>query len=181
MCAGELARGKRGEPDGHVVIIELRAQELEDALSKCLSCKACTTECPSNVNLALLKAELAYARHERDGLPLRVRMLGDEDTLGRLGCLLPSLAHATLDFPPLRLLLEKTLGLSAKRTLPHYAKKRFDRCFARHERRSNGKRRGQVILWDDTFVRNHEPQIGVAAVSVLEALGFEELLADALA
>ena len=47
----------------------LRAQELEDALSNCLSCKACTTECPSNVNLALLKAELIHARYARDGLP----------------------------------------------------------------------------------------------------------------
>ena len=112
----------------------LRAQELEEALSNCLSCKACTTECPSNVNLALLKAELIHARHERDGLPLRVRMLSAIDLLGRLGCAMPKLANAALDFPPLRAVMEKTLGLSAKRTLPHYAQERFDRWFVRRQR-----------------------------------------------
>jgi Fe-S oxidoreductase len=157
----------------------LRAQELEDALSNCLSCKACTTECPSNVNLALLKAELIHARHERDGLPLRVRVLSAVDLLGRVGCALPALANAALDFPPLRALIEKMLGLSAKRALPRYAEERFDNWFVRHKTRSNGKSRGKIVLWDDTFIRYHEPHIGIAAVTVLEALGFKvELLTN---
>ena len=158
-------REKGGDP--------LRAQILEDALSNCLSCKACTTECPSNVNLALLKAELMYARYERDGLPLQVRMLSAVDLLGRLGCAWPALANAALEFPPLRMLLEKTLGFSARRSLPQYATERFDRWFVRQKQSRNGSGRGRVILWDDTFVRYHEPQIGIAAVAVLEALGFQ--------
>src|SRR5439155_1093143 len=52
----------------------LHSAELEAALSNCLSCKGCTPECPSNVNLALLKAELMHARYQRDGLPLRERL-----------------------------------------------------------------------------------------------------------
>src|SRR5437762_1597851 len=59
----------------------LRSAELDAALSNCLSCKGCTPECPSNVNLALLKAELMYARHRRDGLPLRERLFSDIDLL----------------------------------------------------------------------------------------------------
>jgi len=153
----------------------LRSEELEDALSNCLSCKACTTECPSNVNLALLKAELIHARYQRDGLPLRVRMMSDVDSLGRLGCLFPGLANAAFDFGPLRFVMEKTLGISARRTLPHYASERFDKWFARHKRDSRGAR-GRIMLWDDTFVRYHEPHIGRAAVAVLEALGFELVL-----
>ncbi|MDQ3118393.1 MAG: FAD-binding protein, partial [Verrucomicrobiota bacterium] len=155
--------------DGHD---PLRAYELEEALSNCLSCKACTTECPSNVNLALLKAELLYARHRRDGLPLRERLLSKVDLLGRLGTLTPRLANAALEFAPLRLLMSKTLGLSAERPLPPYATQRFDRWFARRPKK-NGSTRGRVTLWDDTFVRYHEPHIGIAAVAVLEALGFE--------
>jgi Fe-S oxidoreductase len=187
----------------------LQSAELDAALSNCLSCKGCTPECPSNVNLALLKAELTYARHRRDGLPLRERIFSNIDFLGRLGCLTPSLANATLGFGPLRVLMEKALGVSAKRSLPPYASERFDRWFEKHsaaavyERRANnatvadrryksdvrtpqsasrtdssrGERgvptKGKVILWDDTFVRYHEPHIGVAAVKVLEALGFE--------
>jgi Fe-S oxidoreductase len=138
------------------------------------------------VNLALLKAEMLYARHQRDGLPLRERIFSSVDSLGRLGCAMPSLANSSLNFRPLRALMEKALGLSARRSLPHYAKERFDKWFARHRSgahpppshygatsRAPLQKRGKVILWDDTFVRYHEPHIGIAAVKVLEALGFE--------
>jgi Fe-S oxidoreductase len=155
-----------------------------------LSCKGCTPECPSNVNLALLKAEMLYARWNRDGLPLREKFFSNVDLFGRIGCALPWLANAIVDLAPVRGLMETTLGISSKRSLPHYARKRFDSWFAKHssvaaisDRRTNesavGDRRyrGKVILWDDTFVRYHEPNIGIAAVKVLEALGFEvELL-----
>src|SRR5437763_6635129 len=83
--------------------------------------------------------------------------------------------------------MEKTLGLSARRSLPQYASERFDKWFVKHAVaggadpgaavNARGYNRGPVILWDDTFVRYHEPHIGMAAVKVLEALGFEVALA----
>jgi FAD/FMN-containing dehydrogenase/Fe-S oxidoreductase len=163
----------------------LQSAELDAALTNCLSCKGCTPECPSNVNLALLKAEMLYARHKRDGLPLRERFFSNVDLLGRIGCTMPGLANAIVDFDPMREFMEKTLGISAKRSLPHYTQKRFDRWFAKAGSARRADRtpqrgvpvRGKVILWDDTFVRYHEPNIGIAAVRVLHALGFEvELL-----
>jgi FAD/FMN-containing dehydrogenase/Fe-S oxidoreductase len=165
----------------------LKSEELDAALSNCLSCKGCTPECPSNVNLALLKVEMLYARWQRDGLPLRERVLSKVDLLGKIGCTMPALANAILDFKPLRALMETALGISAKRSLPHYARHRFDKWFGKHC--SGGLRppknavagvadpeRPAAILWDDTFVRYHEPHIGIAAVQVLEALGFEVAL-----
>jgi Fe-S oxidoreductase len=162
----------------------LKSAELDAVLSNCLSCKGCTPECPSNVNLALLKAEMLHARWRRDGLPLRERILSNVDLLGKLGCLTPKLTNRLLDSKPLRVAMEKTIGISARRSLPHYAKERFDKWFNRHCRASVSdaeafhrnalqKPRGPIILWDDTFVRYHEPHIGIAAVKVLEALGFE--------
>jgi Fe-S oxidoreductase len=181
----------------------LASEELDAALSNCLSCKGCTPECPSNVNLALLKAELLYAAHRKHGLGLHERILSRPDLLGRIGCATPRLANAALEFAPLRVLIEKTIGLSAKRRLPKYASERFDRWFAKRpvaalsERRNDsnstvgdrhvvagggdpgaavndrGYNRGKVVLWDDTFVRYHEPHVGKAAVKVLESLGLE--------
>ncbi|MGZ5022645.1 MAG: FAD-binding and (Fe-S)-binding domain-containing protein, partial [Chthoniobacterales bacterium] len=187
MCPTFLATGEeymstRGRANAIRAALELRtesddplrAYELEEALSNCLSCKACTTECPSNVNLALLKAELLHARHRRDGLPMRERMLSAVDLLGKIGCLLPDLANAALDNQVLRGLMSKSLGISARRPLPHYAQERFDKWFVRHQ--PARARRGRVILWDDTFVRYHEPNIGIAAVTILESLGFEVTL-----
>ncbi|HWY39500.1 MAG TPA: FAD-linked oxidase C-terminal domain-containing protein [Chthoniobacterales bacterium] len=152
----------------------LKSAELDAALSNCLSCKGCTPECPSNVNLALLKAEMLYARHKRDGLSLREKIFSDVDLLGRIGCTIPWLFNAIGDFAPVRGFMEKTVGISAKRSLPHYARERFDRWFAKRAKRNGTNRsRGKVILWDDTFVRYHEPNIGIAATKVLEAIGFE--------
>jgi FAD/FMN-containing dehydrogenase/Fe-S oxidoreductase len=173
----------------------LKSDELDAALSNCLSCKGCTPECPSNVNLALLKAETLHARWRRDGLPLRERMLSNVDLLGKLGCVMPRLTNRLLGFEIVRTAMEKTVGISARRSLPHYASERFDKWFAkrtvagggdpgpqRFAKRNDaavtasGYKRGKVILWDDTFVRYHEPHIGIAAIKVLEALGFEVAL-----
>ena len=158
----------------------LDSEELDAALSNCLSCKGCTSECPSNVNLSLLKADLMHARFQRDGLPSRERLFSNVDLLGKIGCAIPSLANRILNYRPVRVAMEKTIGVSAKRSLPNYAKERFDRWFAKHAVAGAGARgykRGHVILWDDTFVRYHEPHIGIAAVKVLETLGFEVSLA----
>ena len=153
----------------------LNSDELDAALSNCLSCKGCTPECPSNVNLALLKAELLYAQHRKHGLPVRERVLSNVDLLGRLGCMLPGIANTSLELTPLRAVMERSLGLSAKRSLPHYTRQRFDHWF--HQRRPVHKpTRSHVLLWDDTFVRYHEPHIGIAAVKVLDRLGFDVLL-----
>jgi FAD/FMN-containing dehydrogenase/Fe-S oxidoreductase len=201
MCPTFLATGEeymstRGRANAIRAALELRfhddplrSEELDAALSNCLSCKACTVECPSNVNLALLKAELMHARHQRDGLPWRERILSNVDLLGRLGCVMPAIANASLDSPMIRRLMRKAFGLTDKRPLPHYTKQRFDRWFEKHvaalfERRNGNatvidrryRSRGDVVLWDDTFVRYHEPHIGIAAVKVLEALGFNVLL-----
>jgi FAD/FMN-containing dehydrogenase/Fe-S oxidoreductase len=153
----------------------LNSAELESALGPCLSCKACTTECPSNVNLALLKAELLSARHRQSGLTWRERLFSSVDLLGRWGCVAPEIANGLLDWAPLRTLLARTLGITAQRPLPHYATERFDRWFRRRAAPRRGTR-GQVVFWDDTFVRYHEPHIGRAAVKVLEAAGYEVVL-----
>src|SRR5207247_3279517 len=113
-------------------------------------------------------------------------------------CAMPSLTNRIINNRPVRIAMEKTIGISARRSLPHYASERFDKWFAKRAvagvadpgspsavtargynsaRRAQRQKRGPVILWDDTFVRYHEPHIGIAAVTVLEALGFEVSLA----
>jgi FAD/FMN-containing dehydrogenase/Fe-S oxidoreductase len=187
MATGEEVMSTRGRANIIRAALQLRAnghdplksEELEAALSNCLSCKGCTPECPSNVNLALLKAELMHARWQRDGLPLHERILSNVDLLGKIGCAMPSFANAILDFQPVRVAMEKTIGISARRSLPHYTSERFDKWFEKHCRAPVSdalQKRGKVILWDDTFVRYHEPHIGIAAVKVLEAFGFEVAL-----
>jgi FAD/FMN-containing dehydrogenase/Fe-S oxidoreductase len=157
----------------------LLSPELDVAISNCLSCKACTTECPSNVNMALLKAELLYARLRTHGIPLGTRLISRVDLLGRMASVTPRLANASLKWRWFRALLEKATGLSARRPLPGYALEPFDRWFRRRRGAApKAAPRGRVLLWDDCFVRYNEPHIGMAAVKVLEAAGYEVALLE---
>jgi Fe-S oxidoreductase len=180
IATGEEIMSTRGRANAIRAALELRgmadgealgSDELEVALSNCLSCKACTKECPSNVNLALLKAELSHARIQRDGLTWRERIFSSVDGLGKWGCRMPGLTNRLLDSLVVRSILAKVLGIAWQRPLPHYTRERFDHWFARGPHWENAPR-GRVILWDDTFVRYHEPHIGAAAVRVLEAAGY---------
>ena len=154
----------------------LKSAELEAALSNCLSCRACTNECPSNVNMSLLKAELQHARIQRHGMTRAERMFSSVDKIGRLGCMFPPLANQILDSSIMRFFASRFWGITSRRKLPHFAWQRFDRWFAKRGG-SNPGARGRVVLWDDTFVRYYEPKIGASAVAVLEAAGFQVELA----
>ena len=126
--------------------------------------------------MALLKAELLHARIQQDGLKLRERLFTSVDRLGRWGCKMPRLAGAFLEFFPMRLLRNRLFGLTTKRPLPRFARIRFDHWFAKYQSPVPATR-GRVILWDDTFTRYYDPHVGMAALSVLEAAGFEVTLA----
>jgi FAD/FMN-containing dehydrogenase/Fe-S oxidoreductase len=182
-ATGEEIQSTRGRANTIRAVLEgrlgggdLAADELSQALANCLSCKACRRECPSNVDLALLKAELLHARHRVHGVPLRDRLIAAADALGRFGSTAPRLANTVIGSRPARRIAGAVLGFDPARPLPSYGGRRFDRWFA--ERSGPGAaRRGRIVLWDDTWVRYHEPGIGRAAVTVLERAGFEVVLA----
>jgi FAD/FMN-containing dehydrogenase/Fe-S oxidoreductase len=183
MATGEEGMSTRGRANLIRAALELReipdplqSEELEYALGNCLSCRGCTSECPSNVNMSLLKAELLHARIKCHGLRLQQRLFGNADLLGRFGCLFPRLANLILNSRSVRHLLGKISGLAAERELPTYARERFDRWYDKRPHDTTGHR-GRVVLWDDTFSRYHEPHIAIAAVKVLEAAGFYVALA----
>lgn len=156
----------------------LLSESLQSVLSDCLSCKACTSECPSNVNMALLKAELLHARHRKHGVPFYARLLSRVDLLGMMGSAFPRLTNATLAFSPFRWLLRHVAHIAPQRPLPPYALQRFDRWFKKEGLEKTTAHRGTILLWDDCFVRHNEPHIGHAAVRVLEKAGFAPRLVE---
>jgi Fe-S oxidoreductase len=178
LATGEEGMSTRGRANLIRAVLEmrgsqhdpLRARELDYALSNCLSCKACANECPSNVNLPLLKAELLHARARRDGLTPLQRLVSSVDKLGRLGCAMPSLTNFVFGSRSLRRIFGMLFGISGERETPAFAHERFDRWFQKRAHQTEGQR-GRVVLWDDTFTRYHEPNVGKAAVKVLEAAG----------
>jgi Fe-S oxidoreductase len=186
VATGEEGMSTRGRANLIRAALELRgsdtqnpllAEELDYALSNCLSCRACTHECPSNVNMSLLKAELLHAQTKLKGVSLQQRLVSSVDFLGRVGTKMPGLTNFFFRSRSMRHVFGKFFGFSGERPTPEFAHERFDKWFSKREHNTSGLR-GRIILWDDTFARYHEPNIAIAAVKVLETAGYYVTLAE---
>lgn len=161
---------------------KLFSQEMYGVMDLCLGCKACKSECPSAVDMAKIKAEYMVHYYHHNGLPLFNRIMGLLPTLNDLLYRLhiPPLIALTNQF--LTSGLGKTLfaqvGIHPKRDLPAYAPETFARWFTRRQTQpDNTARHGQVVLFHDTWTNFNETHIGKAAAQLLEAAGYEVLLA----
>lgn len=154
--------------------------ETMKTLDLCLSCKACKTECPSNVDIARLKAEYTAQRFKRSGVPLSTQILGRARTLGRLASRTPWLANAINTSKPGRWAINRVLGFDPRRSIPAFDEP-LPRMLRRHGVRAVRKPSGTrpaVVLFGDCFAMFNEPGIGVDAARVLTHLGYEVVLAD---
>jgi Fe-S oxidoreductase len=142
----------------------------------CLSCKACKSECPSNVDLAKLKAEWQNAFYQEHRRPMGHAVARHVHRLNRLGSAVAPLVNWANRRRPVRWLFELMTGMDRRRTLPELHWNHFRRWFRRRPATGGSKRR--VILFDDCFTTFNEPQIGRAAVEVLEAAGYRVELAN---
>lgn len=145
--------------------------DVHETLNLCLSCKACKTECPSNVDIAQLKAEY-YAQSYRTAgrVPLSARLIGHVRTLNRLASLTPTLANRIARFRLVRTIADRVLNLHPKRSLPAFSPSLY-RLFRGTQPSSLDNPR--VVLWPDCFMTYNEPRIGIAAARVLEAFGYQ--------
>ncbi len=150
---------------------------LHEALDLCLQCKACKTECPSNVDMAKLKAEVLHQSYQGKAIPLGSLLMGSIYRLNPIGSATAPLANWTLRQPWFKWLLEKLAGIDRRRTLPTFDANHLRRWFRRHTPDPRAGVRGTVVLLDDCFTTYNNPGVGRAAVSVLEACGYRVELA----
>jgi Fe-S oxidoreductase len=155
----------------------LASAAVDESLDLCLQCKACKTECPSNVDMAKLKAEYLYQKYQTRAVPLGSLLMGHIHQLSRLGSATAPLANATLRNPGFQWLFEKLAKIDRRRTLPTFAFDNLRRWFKRHRVDPRAGTRGTVVLMDDCFTTYNNPQVGRAAVRVLEAGGYRVELA----
>ncbi len=145
-----------------------------ETLNLCLSCKACKTECPSNVDIAQYKAEyLAQTYRAQGHTPLRARVFGHVRALNRLGSALAPVANRVANHPLNRLLVDRVLGLAKQRTLPAFERSLFAQL-AKAEWANAGlpDAAPTVVLYADCFTTYNDPHIGLASVRLLNACGY---------
>lgn len=153
-------------------------------LDLCLSCKACKHECPSNVDIAKLKAEYLGQRFAAGArVPLATRLIGRVRALNRIGSALYPLTNLLTRFPPTAWLIRRAMNIDARRSLPRFGPSlltwRTKRERAIAPDLSGGekvKEAPALVLLPDCFTCFNEPHIGRAAIRVLEHLGYRVML-----
>jgi Fe-S oxidoreductase len=166
--ANALRRALAGEQSLRAV----RSRWVYDVLDLCLMCKACKAECPSNVDMAKLKAEFLQLYYEGRPRPLGHSLMAQVHWLNRLGAPAAPIVNWLQQWKPARWLLEKTAGIDRRRSLPPLYQDHFRHWFARHTPAAGAGRLGRVLLLNDCFTTYNEPHIGRAAVRVLEQAGY---------
>jgi Fe-S oxidoreductase len=173
MLQGEAIRG--GWQDEHV----------KESLDLCLSCKACKSECPTNVDLATYRAEFLSHYYERRRRPLNAYAFGFIDRWARLASIAPRTANLLARTPGISQLARRALQIAPQRALPRFAPASFRQWARRHrvgtveanrERARSAPRDRDVILWVDTFNNHFHPSTSEAAFSVLTSAGFTPMI-----
>ncbi len=143
--------------------------EIKTALDLCLSCKGCKSECPSNVDMATLKAEFLYQYYKSNPIPLRAKLIANNAKLNSLASHFTSFHNVLIRQPWFKSLF----GIAKERSLPKLEKQTFKSWFKKYNQENQSRK---VYLFCDEFTNYYDVEIGKKAVLLLNVLGYEVLL-----
>lgn len=149
-------------------------KEIFEAMDLCLSCKACKSECPSNVDIAKLKSEFLYHYYKASGIPLRSRLTAHISTVNSVGSIAPSLFNFIAENKTSANILKKILGFAPQRVIPSLYKITLRKWAQKnlHELNKNAWQSAKVLLFIDEFTNYNDTVIGMKTMKLLSALGY---------
>ena len=146
-------------------------KELYEVFELCVSCKACASECPSNVDVAALKAEFLYQYQKVNGFSIRNKIFANNAKLNKWGSLFPSFTNFMVNLP----LVKKSMGVAPKREVPLLAKTTFRKWYQNHQAKAQKQKfpNGKVYLFCDEFTNYYDVSVGIDAFELLTELGYK--------
>ena len=198
MVTREEAHSTRGRANtlrlamnGTLGDAQLTDRGVHEVLDLCLECRACKSECPVGVDMARYKSEFLAGYWDRHGTPLSAHAFGHAHATSAIGSRFAPISNVIANTSAVRWLMEKTIGVDRRRTLPKWTRQTFRKQAgypARHLRQGFGAQEAghhlhpdqkypQALLFVDTFTEYERPDIGLAAVEVMKAAGIETGLA----
>jgi Fe-S oxidoreductase len=179
-------------------------EEIKDVMDLCISCKGCKSECPSNVDMAKLKAEFLQHYYDANGVPFRSRLIANFTNSARLGSILPGMYNFVMTNKSTSSLVKKFSGFAAERSMPTMYKITLREWFKRHKAEGVGHRQKDtthkveagnmelnslhhtpstphptpqtVYFFCDEFTNYNDTEIGIKAILLLERLGYDVVI-----
>jgi len=142
-------------------------KELYDVFDLCLSCKACASECPSNVDVATLKAEFLYQYQKENGIPFRSKLFAYNASLNKIGTVFPNVSNFLLNTTSVK----KLTGIAVERNIPKLAAITFGKWLKKQPKQEAGTQ-GEVLLFIDEYTNYYDVGTGQDAYKLLSGLGY---------
>lgn len=155
-------------------------KEIYEVMDLCLSCKGCKSECPSNVDVAKLKAEFLQHYYDANGVPFRSKLIANFTMSAKLGALVPSLYNFAVGNKAIGGLIKKMSGFAIDRSMPTMYKTTLRSWYKRHkvEGSSIKVKASSVYIFCDEFTNYNDTEIGIKAILLLEKLGYNVLMTE---
>ncbi|MBB6502718.1 FAD-binding and (Fe-S)-binding domain-containing protein [Pedobacter cryoconitis] len=154
-------------------------QEIKEVMDLCLSCKGCKSECPSNVDMAKLKAEFLQGYYDANGVPLRTRMIAGFSLLNRMASIVPGLYNLMMNHQRISPVIKRLCGFAQARSLPNLYHTTLRKWFYKRlgsERITKGTGTRVVYFFCDEFTDYLDTEIGIKAILLLEHLGYQVII-----
>jgi FAD/FMN-containing dehydrogenase/Fe-S oxidoreductase len=150
--------------------------ELHEVFDLCISCKACASECPSSVDVSVLKAEFLHQYYQVNKVPLRTKLFGNNSKYNRYASWVPQLSNALLKTG----IAKKILGIAPQRQLPKLAPITLRKWYHKNANRlhKNSNPHGEVVVFCDAFTNHYDVQTGIDCLELLSKIGYKPLIVN---
>lgn len=160
-------------------------KEIHEVMDLCLSCKGCKSECPSNVDVAKLKAEFLQHYYDANGIPLRSRLIAWFNATSSAGSVWPGLYNFIMTNSAVSKLVKRLSGFATDRSMPRLYRTTLKKWYKKRREAGTGKPKpaaGQikrtVYLFCDEFTNFNDTAIGIKAIELLERVGYEVIIPE---